>query len=423
MRICSVTPHQLLNNPRIVREADALSAAGHDVRVIAVRARADDTALEGALARRRAWRVQRVDIDRTSPGRVTWLATGVRQKAAKALWNGVRQGSRLATLAYCRTAWETARLILDEPPDLIIAHTQPMLGVAHSAARRLGCRWGFDCEDVLSEEYGEGISDPAHRELVRAVEAAFIPKADYVTVASPEFSPWLVRHYGIRDPLYVANVPSITEAPDALRPGYPDARDHVSLYWVSMSIGPLRGIEDAVRALPLVNVPVTLHLRGRVLPGFDRELQSLVGSLNLSDRVIVHDLASPLEVVRMAADHDIGLVLTQPCSENHEMQVPNKIFTYLMAGLAIGASATRGLHGALAGMPGVAFEYSPGNHVDLAERISALVRDPQRLHACRVEAFRLGQLRFNWEIEQRRLVDLVAGFEPQPVRAPALSPA
>ncbi len=74
-----------------------------------------------------------------------------------------------------------------------------MLGVAHLAARRLDCRWGFDCEDLLSEEYGEGISDPAHQALVRYVEATFMPQADYVTVASPEFSGWLAEHYGIRE--------------------------------------------------------------------------------------------------------------------------------------------------------------------------------------------------------------------------------
>ncbi len=38
--------------------------------------------------------------------------------------------------------------------------------------------------------------------------------------------------------------------------------------------------------------PVTLHLRGRVLPGYDRELRALIGSLNVSDRVVVHDLVA-----------------------------------------------------------------------------------------------------------------------------------
>ena len=142
MRICSIPPHQLLNNPRVVREADALAAAGHDVRVIAVRNRPEQSALDDSRAHERAWRLQTIDIQRTAGGPQGMAPHGIRQKPRKPFGGGFDAGSVWQPWRHSRTASETTGLILDEPPDLIIAHTHPMLGVARLAARRLGCRWG-----------------------------------------------------------------------------------------------------------------------------------------------------------------------------------------------------------------------------------------------------------------------------------------
>lgn len=417
MRICSITPHQLLNNPRLVREADALAGAGHDVRVIAVKMRPEQSARDDEEVRGRPWRAEFVNIERHT-GRRAWFITGARQKLATEAWRRVRRGAYLAGLAYSRTFLETMRLATAEPADLIIAHTHPMLAPAYFAARRLGCRWGFDCEDILSEEYGEGIDNPAHQALVRYVEATFIPRADYVTVASAEFSRWLTEHYGIGESTLVSNVPSLADAPASLRPGYPEAHPYLSLYWFSISVGPLRGIEDAIRALPLIHVPVQLHVRGRMLPGFEPRLRALIASLDLRDRVVIHDLIGPRDVIRAASEHDIGLVLTQPCCENHELAVPNKVYAYMMAGTAVGATATRGHRSAVPAIGDIGFEYQPGHHVELAEKVNALVREPGRLHAAREEAFRLARTRFNWELERGRLVERISRLEREPAQPP-----
>ena len=176
----------------------------------------------------------------------------------------------------------------------------------------------------------------------------------------------------------------------AIVPGYPDVRDYLSLYWFSISVGPLRGIEDAVRAIPFIDVPATLHIRGRMLASFEPELRRLIASLGLQDRVIIHSLIGPDEVIRAASEHDIGLVLTQPCCENHELAVPNKIYTYMMAGTAVGATATRGHRSAVPSIEAIGFEYPPGDHHwRLRLGVNALVRQPGRLQAAREEALRL----------------------------------
>jgi glycosyltransferase involved in cell wall biosynthesis len=421
VRICAITPHQLLNNPRIVKEADALASAGHDVRVISVSKIPSQRTLE-SRERPRRWRHRVIDIERTPRGYPRWLLTGLRQRAAAALWRRLRRGRSLAGAAYARTYRETLRAVCAEPTDLIIAHTQPMLVPAWIAARRLGCRWAFDCEDILSEEYGEGIDDPGHQALVRYVEGAFMPAADYVTTASALFGPWLASRYGVTRARFVANVPSLADAPDRLRPGFPDARAHLSLYWFSMAIGPCRGIEDAIRALPLVTVPVQLHLRGRLLPGYDNRLRQMIAEVGVADRVFVHDLIAADEVVRAAADHDVGLLLSRPCCENQRLWMPNKLYAYLMAGLAVAATSTDGHRCAMACAPGVGFEYQAGHHVQLADQLNALAHAPARLRLAREAAFRAAQTRLNWELERRRLLEMVSAPWPSITGAASLEP-
>src|SRR5205085_2048413 len=102
-------------------------------------------------------------------GRARWFMTGARQKLAHAAWSAGLRSLAVAGPAYARTFGETVRLVVGEPTDLIVAHTQPMLAVAALAARRLRCAWAFDCEDILSEEFGEGIDDAGHQALVRRI--------------------------------------------------------------------------------------------------------------------------------------------------------------------------------------------------------------------------------------------------------------
>lgn len=396
-----------------------MGRAGHDVRVVAVKKRPEQSALEASAVQGAPWRLQTIDIERTPAGRWKWFTTGARQRAARAVWDRVGRGRRLAGLAYARTFSETVRLITSEPTDLIIAHAQPMLAPAWFAARRLGCQWAFDCEDILSEEY----ADRTDQELIRYVERVFIPEADYVSVASSEFGRWLTDRYAIKSPLFLANVPSIDEAPGDVKPGYPETRSHLSLYWFSMSIGPMRGLEDALRALPLMKTPATLHVRGYLLPGYERELGELASRLNVSDRLVVHGLVPPDDVVRAAADHDVGLLLSQPCCENHQMWMPNKLFAYLMAGLAIAATSTRGHRAALDAMPGVGFNYEAGDAASLAAELDRLAAAPGRLRSCREAAVRAARTRFNWEMEQSKLLDVIDRLAPDAAASPAFDAA
>lgn len=327
-------------------------------------------------------------------------------------WRIFQRGEQLAGYAYTRTFSETISRVISEPTDLVIAHTQPMLAPAFFAAEKLGCHWSFDFEDVLSEEYGEGIQkDSVHQGLVRYVERTFIPRARFVTTASGCFSNWIERNTGVRNATLVRNVPYQKEAPAQLCPGYPVSRPHLSLYWFSQTIGPLRGIEDILQAIALANCPVELHLRGEVLPFYRETLQGWIQKLRLQQKVFIHGRIAPGELLAAASEHDLGLGLMQPCCLNHELAVPNKIYAYMMAGLGVLATTTQGHASVFQEAPGIGFLYNPGDVRSLAERLEFLSKNPSELLKCRTRAFELARNRFHWETERQTLLNLVEGLQ------------
>lgn len=404
MRICEISADHVVRNPRLHREADALADAGYDVTVVAVAATRDLAEADRAFCRQRGWRLQHVHIERVNGSRVRWLKTGVRQKLAVRAWRAGVRSSRITAHAYARTCSETIGAVLGARPDLVVAHTQPMLAPACRAATRLGCPWGFDFEDILSEEYGEGIEDRRHQALVQHVEREYIRRADFVTTASPLYATWLERNCGIRNPEVVLNVPSAVEGPAALPPGYPGERDFLSLQWVSQTIGPLKGIEELLAALARVRSPVRLFVRGTPLPGYEDTLQRTVGDLGLADRVVFQPLAPPDAVVRLASQHDIGLATTTGCCLNGVLSFPNKVFSYFAAGLATIASDTEGQRAALALAPGAGFTYPSGDAAALAALIDRLAGQPELLRSCRERAHAAWRSHLNWECEKQKVL-------------------
>jgi hypothetical protein len=65
VRICSITPHELLNNPRLVREADALADAGHAA-VMAVKMLPALSPRHDETVRGKKWRARFVNVERES---------------------------------------------------------------------------------------------------------------------------------------------------------------------------------------------------------------------------------------------------------------------------------------------------------------------------------------------------------------------
>ncbi len=417
-RVCLVTTGQPSTNPRLVKEADALVEAGYRVRVIGAHWADWAVPFDEELRGSRGWQVTLVDWRRSTAPRLFWK-TRIRYRAARALvevpataWTCWRAGvSRLTP--------ELIRASSREQADLFIAHNLGALPAALAGAARTGAAVGFDAEDFHSGE-AAAASEVRRRRFIERVERRLLPACSYVTAASPLIAEAYRQLTGIAAPTCILNVFPLQDRPASPPSARPDRP--LRLYWFSQTIGARRGLEDAVQAIGyLKQYPIELHIRGAWQPGYRSELLAFADRAGVSaDRIVCHDPAPPDQMVKLAADCDVGLAVEQATSVNNDIALSNKIFTYLLAGTAVVATSTRAQSAVAADLDGAIALYPCGDSQGLVSALRRWLENPAALFASRRIAWQLGTSRYNWDVEKHTFLRVVAEVLAERSRARAL---
>jgi glycosyltransferase involved in cell wall biosynthesis len=244
--------------------------------------------------------------------------------------------------------------------------------------------------------------------MIEIVEQAVLPSCSHMTAAAPLIGKAYAARYGLAEPVTVLNVFPLSMAPPRPRPlrgleGTPTVR----AYWFSQTIGLDRGLQAFIQAMARTQARVTLDIRGSNRWGHGDALLELAHSLGLADRVRVLPMAPPGEMVRLAADYDVGLSLETDVSENRRICLTNKIFTYLLAGVPVVMSDTPAQKLLATDLGAAARLCDLADPPGLAATLDALA-SPAVLAEASATAWRLGRERYNWEREQDVLLQSVA---------------
>ena len=402
MRVCIVTPAHLGSNPRVVKEAQALHEAGHRVKVIATRTHAVVEPRDEAILRCAAWEIERLDLRSKN----AWRARRAVQLVAQRI-HAVSRSARFAGLSHSAVSPSLKRAALAHPADLYIAHYPAALPAAAAAAHRHGAAFAYDAEDFFIGEWPDTAVHDADRARVRDIERTYLPACAYVSAASPGIARGYARAYGIEPPTPVLNAFPLAQAP--ARPTRVGANEPgPSLYWFSQTIGPDRGLECAVRAIGAARTRPHLTLRGWPADGYLERLSAIAEEVGVSDRLHILPPDMPAEMVRLAADHDVGLCGEPSHTRLRALCVSNKLLTFVLAGVPPLMSATPGQIDFATEAELTDLIYPVDGVAALAERLDLLLGNPDRLAGMRAKVWRLGQGRYNWEHESIGLRGLVA---------------
>jgi glycosyltransferase involved in cell wall biosynthesis len=410
-RICLVSPSHVAANPRLVKEANALHAAGYAVHVVAGWYYPTLDVQDHAIYSRAPW-------DRTVvyyfTGPRVLLAKLRRNLARKRLARGGTPSLSLASRGIHAATYLLARAAAKTCSDLYIGHCAPGLAAAALAARKTGSRYGFDAEDFHCAETDYVISDPALQAATKTIEQLLLPRCTHVTAASPLIAEAYSETYNIPLPTTVLNTFPLSEAPTAPVPRS-DVGSVAKLYWFSQTIGPGRGLEQLVGALASMRNRCELHLRGIPAIGFMDHLGQVASDAGYSGKIEVHSPAPASEMSRLAAAYDLGLALEQNTPLNRDLCLTNKIFTYLLAGIPVALTPTRAQRQIAEELGNAALLIDLEDPSAVAATLDAYLEDPIRRSAARAEAWRLAQTRYNWDIEQARLISAVEQVLPRPI--------
>jgi len=392
----------------MLKAADALAAAGYDVRVVATRHEPWATDADLDVRSRRTWPVHVVDYRRHG-GAATYWRTGVEHRAARAIVDMLgpeRAPLPIVSRAFARVHTSMVRAIAAVPGDLIYGGTTGALAAIAEAAARTGTPYALDLEDYHSGET-IGPRAPLVDALATRVERAILGGAAFLTTSSGAIAAAYAERYGVHPAVVHNTFPLPAQAPefDRAEPGV------LRTYWFSQTIGPGRGLDEAVVALGRSGVRAQLMLRGRPHDGYVDALRTLASTHAPSLRLTHEPPAAPDAMIDLARIHDVGLVLEHGQPRNRTICITNKGFTYILAGLAVAGFDTPGQHAFGADLGHAARLVPPGDVDALAATFARWGSDPAALDCAKRTAWQAATRRWHWEHDAERgsLYRLVQG--------------
>lgn len=199
----------------------------------------------------------------------------------------------------------------------------------------------------------------------------------------------------------VNNFPLLGEldVPSAAEPGDGD------ICYVG-GIASIRGIREIVEAVALCQQPAHLHLVGRFS---EPDVESDVKSRPAWCRVTHWGQQDRQGVRAVLGRSRVGLVTLHPMA-NYLESLPIKMFEYMAAGLPVIASDFP-LWRTIIEQADCGVCVNPLNPQEIAASIDTLLGDPARAQAMGENGRRAVHERFNWTVEEGKLLSLYASLE------------
>ena len=398
-RVTIVSSGHISTCPRMLKSADALVEAGYEVHVVATSNEPWAIEADRDLRSRRSWPATIINYRKGHSGLTYWRtgAVALASRAVVAAVGADRAPLPVVARAVGRVHADLVHAASAQPADLIYGGSTGALAAVAEAAGRLGVPYALDLEDLHAAEV-EGPGSARRSAAVARVERAVLGRAAFLTTSSACIAEAYRADYGVKAAVIHNTFPLPSQAPDDRRADL----DTLRVYWFSQTIGPGRGLEEAVAGLGRANMKAELTMRGRPDAAFLNELIGMAAAVAPRLTVRYEPPASPDAMIELARGYDVGLSLERTTPRNRELCMSNKAFTYLLAGVPIVFTDTLGQHVLGQELGDAAVLVPPGNIDALAAAFSIWSQHPDSLARAKRAAWQRAKDRWHWEHDAER---------------------
>lgn len=402
-RVAMIVWNEFRNDARVLKEAETLQAAGHQVTVFALHTPGITREKEQLISMVRVVRVARSPLWRLRRRKFEANGgLGIEKKASGPV-GSISPGRRvLRIVARLWTHGGLALQMLMSRPYVVHAHDVNTLPTAWLVAVLSRAKLVYDAHEISTSREGY----VSFRRLVGGVEKRLMPRADSTITTTDLRAKFFARAYGVPRPLVLQNRPRFNPlvASDRIRRELGLTRPWpIVLYQGGLQQG--RGLERLVEVAAQVNGAYFVFIGGGRLAA---KLQNLVQEFAVTDRVFFIPTVALDELPWYTASADIGVQALENTCFNHFTTDSNKLFEYVAAGLAVVSSNFPEIR-KIVNKYDLGLLVEPGNTEQLSSAIRELVKDEPRRSKFRENARRAAP-ELSWEVQEDSLVRLYHGI-------------
>ena len=300
----------------------------------------------------------------------------------------------------------TTLSLIRTPADIYHAHDINALVPCYIAAQLHRKLLVFDAHEMPLHEL-EDIRRRWARALITQLFASIARTCAGVITVSPLIIREMYRRYHVTEVPLIRNILPYRVVPRSNRlRQYLDLSSNVRIVLYQGNLQPNRTLDKLVRAARFLERDIVIVLMGRSVVSTQAELEALVAKEGVAERVKIIPPVAYEELLDWTSSADIGAIAYAPDhSINARVELPNKLFEYLMAGLPVIASQ-------LPSVSEIIETYDVGRVLSSVEpaaigaEINAMLADRARLERMHRNALEASLHDLNWEKEGQQLLRL-----------------